>query len=66
VLVASRWLVPFSLEQFFAYHYKKVADQTVFVADAHLKSAAEQGVEMPAATDLLRRIQKRRAGEASD
>ncbi len=61
VLVASRWLVPFSLEQFFAYHYQKVADQTVFLADAHLKSGSEHGVEMPAATELLRRIRERRA-----
>ncbi len=47
-------------------HRKKVADQKVFEADEDLKSAAEQGVEMPAATELLRRIQQRRAGEASD
>jgi 2-dehydropantoate 2-reductase len=65
VLRASRWLVPFSLERFFAYHYTKVADQTVFLADEHLKSAAEHGVEMPAATELLRRIRERRA-EATD
>ncbi|MFT6817974.1 MAG: hypothetical protein ACJATT_001787, partial [Myxococcota bacterium] len=61
VLTVSRWAVPFPLERFFQYHYTKVADQTLFLADAHLKSAAEHGVEMPAATELLHRIRVRRA-----
>jgi hypothetical protein len=61
VLTVSRWAVPFPLERFIQYHYTKVADQTLFLADAHLKSAAEHGVEMPAATELLHRIRVRRA-----
>ena len=64
VLVASRWLVPFSLERFFAYHYTKVADQTVFLADKTLQRASERGVAMPAAAELLERIHSRRAASA--
>lgn len=61
VLVASRWLVPFSLERFFDYHYNKVADQTVFLAHEHVATGVKQGLRMPAVAELLRRIEEKRA-----
>ena len=61
VLVSSRWLVPFSLERFFAYHYTKVADQTLFLAHEHLRSGDAHDVPMPATSELVRRLEQARS-----
>ena len=60
VLGLAPLVLSFNLERFFAYHYVKVADQSLLNLRAALQSLKDAGVEHEATAEMLRRIERAR------
>jgi hypothetical protein len=58
ILRIAPWIMPFDLEQFFAFHYVKVREQQRLHLRTRIRACDAQGVAHPAMSELLSRLEQ--------